>query len=106
MTTWEQLTIYTEESDRWHGKALYVAIIERAKQQGLTGATATRGIIGFGKHGRIHTTEILALSSDLPIVVTLIARFEQIEEFLPVVQEMVKEGIIVRQTVGVIHSSL
>lgn len=78
MSTWEQLTIYIGESDHWHGKPLYIALIEQARQQGITGATVTRGVAGFGKrqHGEIHTTRIFELSSDLPMVVTVIDRAE------------------------------
>lgn len=100
---WQQLTIYIGESDHWHHQPLYTALIELARKQGLAGATATRAIAGFGKHSTIHTTHLLELSSDLPIVVTIIDRGEAIAQFLPLVQEMVKDGLVTLHTVEVLH---
>ncbi|AFY90971.1 DUF190 domain-containing protein [Chroococcidiopsis thermalis] len=105
MNTWEKLTIYVGESDRWHGKPVYLALVEAARQQSLAGATATRGIAGFGErqYHKIHTVQILELSSDLPIVVAVIDRAEAIANFLPVVREMVKNGLVTQQSVTVVH---
>jgi PII-like signaling protein len=105
MKTWEQLTIYIGETDHWHGQPLYMALVEAARQHGIIGATVTRGIAGFGKrqHGEIHTTRIFELSSDLPMVVTIIDNTEVIAAFLSVVQEMVTEGIVTQDTVRVVH---
>ncbi|GET36214.1 DUF190 domain-containing protein [Microseira wollei] len=100
---WQQLTIYIGESDRWHHQPLYTALIELARKQGLPGATATRAIAGFGKHSTIHTTHLLELSSDLPVVVTIIDRGEAISQFLPLVREMVKDGLVTLHTVEVLH---
>ena len=64
--------IYIGESDHWHGQALYNAIVERARKEGLAGATVTRGIEGFGANSRIHTTSILRLSEDLPVNIEIV----------------------------------
>jgi PII-like signaling protein len=84
-----------------------MALIEQARQQGLLGATVTRGVAGFGRtrHGEIHTARIFELASDLPLVVTIIDTAEIIANFLPVVQQMVKQGIITQGTVTVVHQA-
>lgn len=104
MTPWKQLTIYIGESDHWHNQPLHIALIELARRRGMAGATATRGIEGFGKNATIHTTNLLALSSDLPIVVTIIDQEDAIAEILPSVQEMVKQGLITLKPVEVFNS--
>ena len=86
--------IYVGESARWHGQALYNAIVERARKEGLAGATVTRGIEGFGANSRIHTASILRLSEDLPIKIEIIDVAERIERFLPILDKMVTEGLI------------
>ena len=86
--------IFIGESDRWHGVPLYEAIIRKAREAGLAGATAWRGIRGFGRRSVIHTTNILRLSTDLPIVVEIVDRSEKIEAFLATLDEMVHEGMI------------
>jgi hypothetical protein len=105
MNIWKQLTIHMVESDRWHRQPLYLALIEKAREQGLAGVTVTRAIAGFGKKRTIRTSRILALSTDLPIVVTIIDREDAIAQFLPTVRTMVKSGLISLQTVEVLHSS-
>ncbi len=89
--------IYVGESDRWHGKALYNAIVERARSEGLAGATVTRGIEGFGANSRIHTTSILRLSEDLPVKIEIVDVADRIDRFLPLLDEMVGEGLITVQ---------
>jgi len=105
MDTLERLTIYVGESDHWHGKPVYIALVEEARRKGLAGATVTRGVAGFGKrqHHRIYTTRILELSSDLPMVITVIDTDVAIAAFLPLVQEMVVGGIVIQETVNVVH---
>lgn len=105
MKTLERLTIYVGESDRWHEKPVYLALVEKAQQRGLAGATVTRGVVGYGKrnHHSIHTARILELSSDLPMVITIIDTADAIAAFLPLVQEMVMGGIVVQETVSVPH---
>ena len=94
--------IYIGESDLWHGEALYAAIVRRAHERGLAGATVLRGLEGYGANSRLHTSRILRLSSDLPIVVELVDREERIRDFLPVLDEMVSEGLVVLQDVHVV----
>jgi len=88
------LAIYIGESDQWHGKPLYAAIVERAKAEGLAGATVGRGIMGFGANSRIHTASIVRLSEDLPVVVYIIDTIERVDAFLPILEEMVQEGLV------------
>ena len=92
------LRIFIGESDRWHGMPLYEAIVRRAREEGLAGATVLRGMEGFGAHSRIHTAKILRLSEDLPIVVEIADRPERIEAFLPLLDEMVQEGMMTLET--------
>ncbi|HLK15323.1 MAG TPA: DUF190 domain-containing protein [Fimbriimonadaceae bacterium] len=89
------LSIYIGESDHWHGRPLYVAIVERARQLEMAGATVTRGIMGFGANSRIHTTSILRLSEDLPIVIQIVDMPARIDPFLKELDEMVTEGMVV-----------
>jgi len=87
--------VYIGESDRWQGRPLYEAIVQRARHDGLAGATVLRGVEGFGANSRIHTTKILRLSEDLPIVIEIADIAERIEQFLPVLDEMVSEGMCI-----------
>ena len=96
------LRIFIGESDHWHGKPLYQALVEEARKRGLAGATVVRGIEGFGAHSRIHTARLLDLSSDLPIVIEIADEDEKIEAFLPVVHEMVMEGLATLEKVNVV----
>ena len=89
--------VYIGDADQWHGQSLANAIVERARKEGLAGATVTRGIEGFGANSRIHTTSILRLSEDLPVKVELVDVPERIERFLPILDEMVTEGLITVQ---------
>ena len=84
--------IYVGEADRWQGKALSAAIVERVKKEGLAGATVTRGIEGFGANSRIHTASILRLSEDLPIVIEIVDSEEKINGFLPALEAMMGSG--------------
>ena len=97
------LRIYIGESDHWHGKPLYQAIVETLRREGMAGATVLRAVEGFGAHSRIHTAHILRLSEDLPIVVETVDSAEKIERVLPGLREMVVEGLITLTDVDVIH---
>jgi PII-like signaling protein len=96
------LRVFIGESDRWQGKPLYEAIVRLARERGLAGATVLRGIQGFGSHSRVHTSKILRLSEDLPIVVEIVDSPEKIEEVLPLIDEMVAEGLITVEKAHVI----
>jgi PII-like signaling protein len=87
--------IFVGESDQWHGRPLYAAIVEKARAEGLAGATVTRGLMGFGANSRIHTASILRLSEDLPVVVQIIDSPARIAAFLPLIHDMVAEGLVI-----------
>ena len=94
--------IFIGESDRWHGKPLYQAIVERVREQGLAGATVIRGIEGFGADSHLHTSRILRLSEDLPVVVEIVDEAERIDAILPLLDEMVEEGMVTVERVHVV----
>jgi PII-like signaling protein len=96
------LRIFVGESDRWHGRPLYEAIVRTARELGLAGATVLRGLEGFGAHSRIHTAKLLRLSEDLPIVIEIVDRPERIEAILPALDRMVGEGMITLERVRII----
>jgi PII-like signaling protein len=97
------LRIFIGEADRWHGKPLYEAIILKAREMGIAGATMLRGMMGYGANSRIHTAKILRLSEDLPVVVEIVDNAEKIERLLPAIDEMVQEGLVTLEKVKVIH---
>lgn len=96
------LRIFVGESDTWHGKPLYQAIVQRVREEGLAGATVVRGIEGFGANSRIHTTRILRLSQDLPVVIEVADSEERIARVLPILDEMVTEGLVTLERVDII----
>jgi len=96
------LRIFIGESDRWEGKPLYEAIVLKARELHMAGATVLRGPMGFGANSRMHTAKILRLSEDLPIVVEIVDAKEKIDELLPHMDEMVKEGLLTLERVRVI----
>ncbi|OGR36893.1 MAG: signal transduction protein [Desulfovibrionales bacterium GWA2_65_9] len=103
----EVLRIYVGESDHVGSKLLYEAIVEEAQRRGLAGATVTRGLLGFGAGSHVHTAKILRLSEDLPMVVEIVDRPERIQAFLPLLEDMLGEGVITRHTVAAIfHCSM
>src|SRR5438309_7553577 len=97
------LRIFIGESDRWKGKPLYEAIVLKAREMGIAGATMLRGMMGYGAASRIHTAKILRLSEDLPIVVEIVDSAEKIGALLPVIEEMVQEGLITLEKVRVLQ---
>lgn len=96
------LRVFIGESDRWEGQPLYEAIVQAARRQGLAGATVFKGVEGFGAHSRVHTTRILRLSEDLPVVVEIVDTEEKIQAFLPVLDGMVREGLVTVEKATVI----
>ena len=97
------LRIFIGESDRWHGKPLYEAIVLAAREQGLAGATVLRGPMGFGANSHIHTAKILRLSEDLPMIIEIVDVENKIQQFLPRLDEMVAEGLITLEPVHVLR---
>lgn len=100
--TGKLLRIFVGESDTWHGEPLYEAIVRRAKEHGLAGATVLRGIEGFGAHSRIHTARLLRMSEDLPLVIEIVDSEDRVRQALPLLDEMVSEGLVTLETVEVI----
>ena len=95
------LRIFIGESDKHEGIPLYEWIVKQAREAGLAGTTVLRGLEGFGAHSRIHTSKILRLSEDLPIVIEIVDTLKKIEEFMPVIDEAVKEGLATLEKVQI-----
>lgn len=95
------LRIFIGESDRHEGQPLFEWIVREARKQGLAGATVLRGLRGFGAHSLVHTTKILRLSSDLPVVIEIVDRAEKIEAFLPLIDDAISEGLATLEKVEV-----
>src|SRR5205823_9387784 len=95
------LRIFIGESDRWEHQPLYEAIVLAAREAHLSGATVLRGPMGFGKSSRLHTAKILRLSMDLPLVIEIVDSEEKIQAFLPVLDQMMKGGVVTREKVRV-----
>lgn len=94
--------IYLGESDQWHGKPLSQAIVERLRQRGLAGTTVLRGIEGFGAKQHLHSTRILSLSEDLPVLIEAVDSEDKIRAVLPELDEMLGDGLITLEKVEVI----
>jgi PII-like signaling protein len=98
-----RLTIFLGEDDTWNHKPAYTEIVHRAHRAGLAGASVVRGIEGFGaSSSRVHTSRLLSLSEDLPVVVIIVDTAERIEAFLPQVEEVLDEGLAVVDDVDVV----
>jgi uncharacterized protein len=98
----ERLTIYIGETDQHHHRPLYTEIVERAHRAGLAGATVLRGIEGYGASSHIHTTRILRLSEDLPVVIVIVDIAERIDAFLPQLDDLITEGLVVRERIDIV----
>jgi PII-like signaling protein len=96
------LRIFIGESDKWEGRPLYEAIVQKARALHLAGATVLRGPMGFGAHSRLHTAKVLRLSEDLPMVIEIVDSREKIEALLPFIDESVQEGLVTLEDVQVI----
>jgi len=96
------LRIFIGESARWHHQPLYEAIVLKAREVHLAGATVIRASMGFGKSSRLHTTKIIRLSDDLPVVIEIVDSEEKINAFLPVLEEMMHSGLMTLERARVI----
>jgi PII-like signaling protein len=96
------LRIFIGESDKTGGQPLYEAIVMEARRRGMAGATVFRGFLGFGANSRIHTSKVLRLSEDLPVVVEIVDAEDKIEAFLPYLDTIIGEGLITLEKVRVI----
>lgn len=94
--------IYIGESDRWQGKPLHEALVRALRANDLAGATVHRGIMGFGAHGRIHKDKPFRLSQDATLTISVVDTEEKLKRFLPVIDEMVQEGLVVLSDVDII----
>jgi len=97
------LRIFIGESDRYQNHPLFEAIVMRARERHLAGATVLRGPMGFGAASRIHTAKILRLSMDLPMVIEIVDSEEKINDFLPDLEEMIGGGLVTLEKIKVIH---
>ena len=96
------LRIFIGESDKCEGRPLYEVIVERARKEGLAGATVLRGLMGFGTDSRIHTAKILRLSEDLPVIIEIVDKPERIERFIEMIDPMIEEGLVTLEKANVI----
>lgn len=97
------LRVFVGESDRHGLHPLYEAIVLKAREEGLAGATVLRGLMGFGRHSILHTAKILRLSEDLPMIIEIVDSLEKVERFLPLLDEMITDGLVTLEQVSVIH---
>src|SRR5437763_13165182 len=97
------LRIFIGENDRWRHQALYEAIVMKARELHLAGATVLRGPMGFGAASRIHTAKILRLSMDLPMVIEIVDTEQKINTLLPLLDEIMGSGLVTLEKVKVIH---
>jgi uncharacterized protein len=97
------LRIFIGEADQWHGRPLYSAVVEALRREGLAGATVLRGVMGFGAHSIMHKAGLLDLSADLPVVIEVVDSAERIDTVLPVLNGMLREGLVTLEKVQVIR---
>jgi len=97
-----RMKIYIGENDAWHGRPLYKSIVEKLREMGLAGATVYRGIYGFGKKSRVHSSDVLRLSTDLPIIIEAVDRGHMIERAINEIKPMIKDGMITVEPVIVV----
>lgn len=100
-TAGKLLRVFVGESDRRGGQPLYTAIVERARKAGLRGATVFKGIEGYGSTAVVHAARIFDLSADLPVLIEIVDSEERIREFLPVLDEMISDGLVTIEAVEV-----
>ena len=96
------LRVFVGEADRWQGQPLYEAIVRKARDLQLAGATVLRGPMGFGATSRLHTTKIMRLSDDLPMVIEIVDSREKIDQLMPHIDQMVRQGLVTLKRVEVI----
>ena len=96
------MRIYVGENDKYDGKPLYEVIVKEARRQGLAGATVLHGVMGYGKASRIHTSRILRISEDLPVVIEIVDREERLNLMLPFLDERMEDGLVTMEQVTVL----
>jgi PII-like signaling protein len=90
-----QVTVFVNSTDQWHGKPLYVAVVQLCQQQGIAGATVSRCVEGYGAGHHLHTARLLELSENLPVRIDIIDLPERIDPLLTVLDGMIREGLVV-----------
>jgi PII-like signaling protein len=97
--------IFIGESDKWHHRPLSMAILERLRKEGFAGATVFHGVAGFGARSVLHTSHILRLSEDLPVVIEVVDSQERVDQLIPILDEMVAEGLVTLEKARVLKYS-
>lgn len=97
--------VFIGESDQWHHRPLALAVVERLRKEGFSGATVLRGIAGFGARSVLHTTQLLRLSEDLPVLIEIVEANERVEQLLSILDEMVPEGLVTVEKVRIVKYS-
>ncbi len=97
--------IFIGESDKWHHQPLYMALVERLRKEGFAGATVFRGVAGFGAKSVLHTSRVLRLSEDLPMVIEVVDTAERMERLAEILEEMVTEGLVTIEKARVLKYS-
>lgn len=95
------LRVYINETDKYKGKSLSQAIVEFLREKGIAGATVIHGVTGYGAHSAIHTSKVLRLSEDLPVIIQTVDTSEKLDKIIPELEGMIKEGLIITQKVHV-----
>jgi PII-like signaling protein len=98
-----RLTILITESSQWHRRPTYTEIVHRAHATGLAGASVFKGVEGYGRSSHIHTNRILSLSEDLPVSIVIVDAEQRIRDFLPQLDEVVNEGLVMIEPVEVVR---
>ena len=96
------LRIYIGELDRYHGKSLWEVILNRAREIGMAGCTVLHGVAGFGAGSHLHTSKVLRLSEDLPVLIEIVDRQDKIDEIMPFLEEVVTDGLITTEKVKIV----
>ena len=99
------MRIYIDEADRWRDKPLHIALVEAMRAHDIAGVTVYRGILGYGAHGRVHRDKAMHMSHDASIMLSVIDLEEKLQAFLPIVEQMVEEGLVVLSNVDIIKYS-
>ncbi len=99
------LRVFVGEADHHDGRPLYEALVLKAREMGMAGATVVRGVQGFGAHSRLHTAKVLRLSEDLPMVVEIVDREDRVREFIPVCDAMVRDGLVTIEPIEILRYS-
>src|SRR5208282_1867828 len=97
------LRVFIGEDDRFDGKPLYEAIVLKARERGLAGATVLRGPMGFGAHSRLHTAKILRLSEDLPVLIEIVDKEDRSNAFIPELDKMLGDGLVTLEKIHIIR---